>query len=124
MQKAGGIVALIAGIFGVMAGFITLFIGGVGSAFDASGAEMVVGLGWGGIIFSFLTIVLGAVAIGVKSKVPGILLVVCAVAGAILGGTLVAIFMALALVGGILAVLGSFRRSASAHAEADVNEPA
>ncbi len=105
MRKAGGIVALIAGVFGVFAAGFTLFFGGVGSALEAEGAGTVIGLGWGGVIFSFLVIVLGAVAIGAKGRWPGILLVICSIAGALLGGTLVAIFMALAAVGGVLAAI-------------------
>ena len=62
-------------------------------------------LGWGGVAFSFLTIVLGATAIGAKGRTPGILIVLCAIAGAVLGGTLVAIFMALAGIGGLLAAI-------------------
>jgi len=106
MQKAGGIVALVAGIFAVIAAIVTLMIGGVAAGFEAENANTVVGLGWGGILFSFVTIVLGAVAMGAKSRVPGILLIFAAVAGAILGGTFVAVFMALALIGGILATIG------------------
>jgi hypothetical protein len=107
MKKAGGIIALIAGIFGVIAAIVTLFVGGVGAAFGGEGADTVIGLGWGGIAFSFLTIILGAISIGAKGKVPGILLIICAIAGAILGGTFVAIFMVLALIGGILTVIGN-----------------
>jgi len=106
MIKAGGIIALIAGIFGVIAAIATLLIGGVGSALDGEGADTVIGLGWGGVIFSFLVIIFGVVSLNAKSKTPGILLIISAVAGAVLGGTLVAIFMVLALVGGILVVVG------------------
>ena len=59
------------------------------------------------MVFSFATIVLGAVAMNAKGKTPGILLIVGAVAGAVLGGTLVAICMVLALLGGILATIGA-----------------
>jgi hypothetical protein len=45
-------------------------------------------------------------AIGAEGKVPGVLLIICAIMGAILGGTFVAIFMALAFCGGILALVG------------------
>ncbi|SFD96205.1 hypothetical protein SAMN05660831_02694 [Thiohalospira halophila DSM 15071] len=107
MQKAGGIIALIAGIFGIFAAGFTLMVGGIGGAAEAEGASTVVGLGWGGVLFSFLTIILGAVAMGSVSRKPGILLIISALAGAVLGGTLVAIFMALALVGGILATIGA-----------------
>lgn len=106
MRKAGGIIALIAGIFAVIAAVFTLMIGGAATAFEAKNAETVVMLGWGGVVFSFLTIVLGAICMGATSRWPGALLVICALAGAILGGTFVALFMALALIGGILALFG------------------
>jgi hypothetical protein len=56
MKKAGGIIALIAGIFGVIAALITLFAGGVAGALKSEGSETVVMLGWGGVLFSFLNI--------------------------------------------------------------------
>jgi membrane protein implicated in regulation of membrane protease activity len=123
MQKAGGIVALIAGIFGVLAAFVTLSVGGLGSAFNADDAQTVVGLGWGGLIFSFLTIILGAVCISSHSRTPGMLLVGCTIAGAVLGGTLVAIFMALAFVGGILAMIGVAPALSSKSTERRAQEP-
>ena len=107
MQKAGGIIALIAGILALFAAGATLIFGGLGSAFDADGADTVIGLGWGGVLFSFTTIILGVVAIWAKGRIAGILLIVSAVLGAILGGTFVAIFMVLALIGGILATRGA-----------------
>ncbi len=113
MKKAGGIIAIIAGVFGVISAGVTLFVGGVGAAMKADESSTVVGLGWGGVIFSFATIVLGAVALSARGRVPGILLIVCAVLGAVLGGTLVAVFMVLALVGGILAVAGTKKTAAT-----------
>ena len=107
MKKAGGIIAIIAGIFALFAAGFTLFFGGLSSAFDAEGADTVIGLGWGGVLFSFIIIILGAVAISAKGRVAGILLIVSSLLGAILGGTFVAIFMGLALVGGILSTLGA-----------------
>jgi len=106
MQKAGGIVALVAGIFGVLAALFTLMVGGMASAFEAEGASTVIGLGWGGVLFSFLTIVLGAVAMGAKTRIPGALLIISSILGAVLGGTIVAIFMVLAFIGGVLAIVG------------------
>lgn len=107
MKKAGGIIALIAGILALFAAGFTLVFGGLGSVFDAEGADTVIGLGWGGVLFSFITIILGAVAISAKGRAVGILLIVSSLLGAILGGTFVAIFMVLALVGGILSTLGA-----------------
>jgi hypothetical protein len=106
MHKAGGIIGIIAGVFGVFAALTTLFVGGIGSAFNADGASTVVGLGWGGVLFSFLTIVCGAVVFA-KPKGAGIALVISSILGAVLGGTIVAIFMALSLIGGILAIIGA-----------------
>lgn len=110
MRVAGGIIALIAGIFGTFAAGFTLFVGGLGGAFRVPDADLVVGLGWGGVAFSFITIILAAVALGTRSKAPGILLIPCAVTGAILGGTIVAVFMGLSLVGGILTLFGREQR--------------
>ena len=107
MKKAGGIISIVAGIFGILSAAVTLLIGGAASAFNADGAGTVVGLGWGGVAFSFLVIVFGAVAISAKGKIPGVLLIISSILGAILGGTLVAVFMVLALIGGILATIGS-----------------
>ena len=107
MRRTSGIIAIIAGIFSVFAAGFTLFVGGIGGAFDAEGADTVVNLGWGGVAFAFLTIVFGAIAIGARGRTPGVLLIVCALAGAVLGGTFVALFMILAAVGGILAAFGS-----------------
>jgi hypothetical protein len=106
MNKAGGIIAIIAGVFGIFAAGFTLLFGGLGSALEADGATTVIGLGWGGLIFSFTTIILGAVSLNAKTKKSGLLLIASSIGGIILGGTLVAIFMALALVGGILATIG------------------
>lgn len=104
MGKAGGILGIIAGIFGVAAALFTLLVGGVGAAFQAKGAETVVGLGWGGVLFSFLVIVFGAVAFA-RPKGAGLGLVICSIGGAILGGTFVAVAMVLSLIGGVLCLL-------------------
>ncbi len=42
MKKAGGIIAIIAGIFEVLSAGATLMIGGLGRAFEAEGAGTVV----------------------------------------------------------------------------------
>jgi hypothetical protein len=106
MRKAGGIIALIAGVFAVIAAVITLLIGGTGSVLNTKGADTVVMLGWGGVAFSFLTIVLGAVCMISTTRWPAGLLIICSLAGAVLGGTLVAIFMVLAFIGGMLGLFG------------------
>jgi len=112
MSKAGGIIGIIAGVFGFFAAIITLFLGGIGSAFEAEGANTVIGLGWGGVLFSFLTIVFGAIAIA-RPKGAGIGLIISSILGAVLGGTIVAVCMALSLIGGILAVVGAKKTPAA-----------
>jgi hypothetical protein len=106
MRVAGGIIALIGGVFAVIAALCTLSVGGVASALNANNAGMVVTLGWLGLALSFVTIVLGAVACGVQSRTPGQLLILTSLIAAIAGGTLVAICMTLVLAGGILAAIG------------------
>ncbi len=106
MSKAGGIIGIIAGVFGFIAAVVTLFIGGAGSAFNAEGAKDVIGLGGGGVLFSFLIIVFSAISISTVMW-SSIAMIVCSVLGIFLGGTLVAVCMALSLIGGILAVIGA-----------------
>lgn len=107
MRAAGGIIALIAGLLGFVAAIATLFLGGMGAALDADGGELVVALGWGGVLFSFLVIIFSAMALGVRQRWVGFALLLSAIAGAVLGGTLVAVAMVLAAIGGILVMLGA-----------------
>jgi uncharacterized protein YecT (DUF1311 family) len=119
MSKAGGIIGIIAGVFGFIAAIVTLFLGGIGSAFEAEGANTVIGLGWGGVLFSFLSIVFGAIAIA-RPKGAGVGLIVSSILGAVLGGTIVAFCMALSLIGGILAVVGAKKTPVAASTEEPV----
>jgi len=105
MSKAGGILGIIGGVFGLIAAVVTLFMGGVGAALEAESARQVIGFGWGGVLFSLASIVFGAVAFA-KPKGAGIGLIMASLAGAVLGGTFVAVCMVLPLVGGILAIAG------------------
>lgn len=110
MIKTGGILAIIAGVLGLLAGFVTLFLGGLGSAFSASGFGDVVSLGWGGILFSLLVVMYGSIAFSKPN--PGATgIILSAILGIALGGTLVAILMILALVGGIMAAIGKPRET-------------
>lgn len=106
MGKAGGIIGLISGIFAVIAALITLAAGGIGAAFQADKAHTIVSFGWYGLAVAFLVIVAGAVAI-FKPSVGAFGLLLLSLVGAIAGGTAVAICLALALLGGLLAASGS-----------------
>lgn len=102
MGKAGGIIGLIGGIFAVFAALFTLFLGGAGAVFQAQGAQAIVAFGWYGLVSAFLVIVFGAVSIG-KSNVGAFGLLLMSAVGAVLGGTAVAICLALSFLGGLLA---------------------
>lgn len=105
MRKSGGIIALIAGVLSLMAATFTLFVGGVGANFNAEAGDTIILLGWGGLFVSFAIIVLGAIAMNAKTFMPGLLIIIASIFGVIYGGTLVAVLMILALVGGILACM-------------------
>jgi hypothetical protein len=119
VKKSGGIVALIGGIFGTIAAIVTLFAGGLvaglegasaalnETAVDNAASSQIATFAILGLIASFSTIILGAISMGSKSRLPGFLLIACAIIGAITGGTLVAVCMVLTLVGGILATIGT-----------------
>jgi hypothetical protein len=119
VKKSGGIVALIGGIFGTIAAIVTLFAGGLvaglegasaalnETAVDNAASSQIATFAILGLIASFSTIILGAISMGAKSRLPGFLLIACAIIGAITGGTLVAVCMVLTLVGGILATIGT-----------------
>jgi hypothetical protein len=118
MQKPGGIIALIGGIFGTFAAIFTLMAGGVvaglegasaslsDTAIDTSASSDIAGFGLMGLLFSFLTIIFAVVAMNAKTKKTGLILIFCAVIGAITGGSFVAVCMALTFLGGILATIG------------------
>jgi uncharacterized protein YecT (DUF1311 family) len=119
MRVAGGVIGLIAGIFGFIAAIFTLFVGGLGAAFEADGGEVVVALGWGGVFFSFLVIIFSGISLGVRRRWPGFMLILSSIGGAILGGTFVAVLMVLSLVGGLLAIVGGGTKTSHAEGSAE-----
>ncbi|WP_343081603.1 hypothetical protein [Ostreiculturibacter nitratireducens] len=102
MQRTGGILAIIAGVFGLLAAIVTVGMSNPGGALEAEGARVVIGIGRAGALFSSLCIILGAIVVRAKGRVPAFLLMFAAIGGAVFGGTLVAVPMLLAFVGGIL----------------------
>ena len=119
MQKTGGIIGLIGGIFGTLAALFTLLTGGFvaglegasaalsDTAVDTSASSQIAGFGAMGLVFAFVTIIISVVCMNAKGKVPGLLLIASSIAGAVTGGTFVAVCMALPLVGGVLALFGT-----------------
>lgn len=95
MKKIGSIIALVAGIFSVFVIGYPLLIS----------TNIAISLSCGCLFASFMSIILGALAITTHSKVPGFLLMLNATLGMILGSSLVAMFMVLVFIGGVLIIL-------------------
>ena len=90
MRKAGGRLALFAGLYGVVAAIITLIVlGGLGSS--ASVDPKGVLLGWVGLGLSLMISILGAATIRTSSQGPVFLLLLCALTGAVISETLVSL---------------------------------
>lgn len=103
MRKTGGVVALVAGLYGTVAAFVALIVvGGIGAA--AKLDDLAVWLGWGGVLFSLIAAFLGAACIVSPSRRPARILLVNALAGAALSLPPVAICMIAAFIGGMLAL--------------------
>lgn len=109
MIQGAAITGIIASMLGLGAAAFTLLFGGAASAFGTSSASMVVGLGLGGVLFSISALVASALVFA-RPRGAGYALIVIALAGAALGGTLVAVCMVLVLIAGILAIVGARAR--------------
>ncbi|EJQ14778.1 MULTISPECIES: DUF4064 domain-containing protein [Bacillus] len=105
-RTAEFVLGLIGGIFGILCAFIALFIGGLGSALEADGANTVIGLGWGAVALSILGIV-GSVMVRSKAKVGGIMMTVAAIGGFICISLIYLLPGVLLLIGGLM---GIFRK--------------
>jgi len=102
------IAALIIGILGGLAGLggaiFALFVGGVGEAFNAQDASVVVGLGFAAIPLAILGVVGGALSIA-KPKPAGILMLISAVGGTIAISAGYIIAGPMLLIAGIMALM-------------------
>ncbi|HDR7526769.1 MULTISPECIES: DUF4064 domain-containing protein [Bacillus cereus group] len=109
-RTAEFVLGLIGGIFGILCAFIALFIGGLGSALEADGANTVIGLGWGAVALSVLGIV-GSVMVRSKAKAGGIMMTVAAIGGFICISLIYLLPGVLLLIGGLM---GIFRKDKAA----------
>ncbi|MEV2696227.1 DUF4064 domain-containing protein [Paenibacillus larvae] len=98
---------LTGGIFGIISGIIAFFIGGVGSALGASGAQSVGTLGFVAILFSILGII-GAAMSKAKPKLAGIFMVVAGIGGFISVSMLYILSAVLLIIGGCM---GLFKKT-------------
>ncbi|MCY3883717.1 MAG: hypothetical protein OXG24_02255 [Gammaproteobacteria bacterium] len=126
MKKAGGIIALIGSIFGVLSAFATLSLGGLGSlhtwgisslsilkqferayygfVMNEPGIMFNYHSRWVVVSFVGATFMLSVIYLIVPKRFPAFLLIICAATAAFISGGQIAIFMSMALVGGILAL--------------------
>lgn len=95
---------LIAGIFGIIASIIALFIGGVDAAFSDSGSSSITGLAISAMLFSILGII-GAAMAKAKPKVAGIIMLVSGIAGLISISMFYILSAVLFVVGGFMGIL-------------------
>lgn len=112
-RTAEFVLGLIGGIFGILCAFIALFIGGLGSALEADGANTVIGLGWGAVALSVLGIV-GSVMVRSKAKVGGIMMTVAAIGGFICISIIYLLPGVLLLIGGLMGIFRKDKATVSA----------
>lgn len=112
-RTAEFVLGLIGGIFGILCAFIALFIGGLGSALEADGANTVIGLGWGAVGLSILGIV-GSVMVRSKAKVGGIMMTVAAIGGFICISLIYLLPGVLLLIGGLMGIFRKNKATVSA----------
>ena len=106
MKIASLILGIIGGIAGLIGATLALGVGGLGSAFDASGASEVVGLGWSAFLFAILAIVGAALAIA-KPKISGWMQLIACIGGLISISAFWAPSAILLLISSILALVGA-----------------
>lgn len=112
MRIAGGILAVVAGILSFIAAMGTGMFSSASDHPFATHANAIIGFGdsnavlGSGLIISALVIVFGACVITSKARRMCYLLLASSIAGGILGGPLVAIWMTLAFISGLLPLFG------------------
>ncbi|PEM15194.1 hypothetical protein CN616_22810 [Bacillus toyonensis] len=109
-RTAEFVLGLIGGIFGIICAFVALLIGGMGAAFEADGANTIIGLGWGAVGLSILGIV-GSVMVRSKAKAGGIMMTIAAIGGFICISLIYLLPGVLLLIGGLM---GIFRKDKAA----------
>ncbi len=105
MRTASLVLGIIGGVFGIIAGFLAMVIGGAGAAFQATDSGTVIGLGFAAIFIGVLGVVGGALAPRYPKAAAIIQLISC-----IAGFVAVSLFWVfsgiLLLIGAVLAFLG------------------
>jgi len=106
VRVAALILGLLGGLFGIGGAVFAIFVGGVGDAFGAQDASLVMGLGTAAVVISIVGLVGGALALS-KPKIASFLMLASAIAGFIAISAAYAIAGPLLLIAGVLALLGN-----------------
>ena len=109
LKKTGGALAVAAGVLGILATQLMFVLEGMDSTRESQDFATLVVFELGTVVLSFLTAASGAVSMSTRSRIPGALLIIAAIIAAFLGGPLVAFFMAVALAGGVMVLIGDNR---------------
>ncbi|GEM_PF-5793537 len=109
LKKTGGALAVAAGVLGILATQLMFVLEGMDSMRESQDFATLVVFELGTVVLSFLTAASGAVSMSTRSRIPGALLIIAAIIAAFLGGPLVAFFMAVALAGGVMVLIGDNR---------------
>ena len=104
MKIAGLILGILGGLGGLLGSLFAVSIGGLGAAFQAEGAQEVVGLGGAAFVFAIIGIVGGALAMA-KPKIAGWLLIIAAIGGLIAVSMAWIMAFPLLLIGGIILII-------------------
>ncbi|KFM95117.1 DUF4064 domain-containing protein [Bacillus clarus] len=107
------VLGLIGGIFGILGAILALMIGGLGAAFEADGANSIIGLGWAAVALSILGIV-GSVMVKSKAKAGGIMMTIAAIGGFICIFVFYLLPGILLLIGGLMGIFRKDKASVSA----------
>ena len=105
MRTGAIVLGILAGLAGLVSAVLALTIGGVGAAFDAKDAELIVTLGWSALGFSLLGLFGAALSIA-KPRFAALVMGVAGVAVAISISMFAVIATPLFLVAALLAFLG------------------
>ena len=104
MRRAGGAIALFAGLCGLVTGFLMLGLKGFGASIEPSTAHTIFMNEGAGLLCSHATLLLGAFCMKATSWLSGSVPVAIALCGVFLGSPHVSVFMVLAVLGGLLVI--------------------
>ncbi|MBO1625255.1 DUF4064 domain-containing protein [Bacillus arachidis] len=107
------VLGLIGGIFGILCAFLVIFFGGLGSAFEADGANQLMTQGWIAVLLSILGIV-GSVIVKGKAKIGGAMMTVASIGGFICISAFYILPGILLIIGGLMGLLRKEKASVSA----------